>query len=96
MIHILRAKNKQFYRVNTAHNFEPLGDIETVKTKKSVIKNILSDWKENFNGGAHPEDSIFFQDDTLKVPAVFFIFADGKILPATNVQLRHINPKIKK
>lgn len=93
MIHILRSKNKQFYRVNTAHNYEPLGDIETLKTKKAVIKNILADWKENFNGGFHAEESIFFQDDTLKEPAVFSLFADGSIFQAFQITLTDIKKK---
>lgn len=93
MIHILRSKNKQFYRVTTGRNKEPLVDMETVKTKKSVIKNILADWKENFNGGFHAEESIFFQDDTLKAPAVFTLFADGSIFPAFQITLTNIKKK---
>lgn len=93
MIHILRSKNKQFYRVTTGRNKEPLVDMETVKTKKSVIKNILADWKENFNGGVHDSDSIMFQDDTLKEPAVFSLFADGSIFPAFTTSLTSIKKK---
>lgn len=96
MIHILRSKNGEFYRVNTAHNYEPLGDIETVKSKKSVIKNILADWKQNFNGGVHESESIMFQDDTLPAPAVFSLFADGSIFPAFEIKTVAIKPKKKK
>lgn len=93
MIHILRSEDKQFYRVTTGHNKEPLVNMELVKTKKSVIKNILADWKENFNGGVHESESIMFQDDTLPVPAVFSLFADGSIFPAFEIKTIAIKTK---